>query len=117
MRLRGYKKYNNKKVKLDGYTFDSQKEANYYSELKLLKKAGDIYDFEVKPKYELIPKNDKFRALTFSPDFKIIYNSNGINQPVEVVDIKGSKKTLTTNYKLKKKLLYHKLGIYVKEVY
>ncbi|WP_243743172.1 DUF1064 domain-containing protein, partial [Bacillus thuringiensis] len=28
-------KYNNKKVNLDGYVFDSQAEANYYEGLKI----------------------------------------------------------------------------------
>lgn len=33
-------KYRARKVTIDGITFDSQKEANKYCELKLLKKTG-----------------------------------------------------------------------------
>lgn len=39
-------KYNNRKVTVDGITFDSAKESEYYSKLKILKKAGVIKDFE-----------------------------------------------------------------------
>jgi hypothetical protein len=35
-------KYGNRKVVLDGYTFDSVKEANRYGELCLLQRAGQI---------------------------------------------------------------------------
>lgn len=38
-------KYHNQKTVVDGRMFDSQKEANYYCELKLLKQAGEITDF------------------------------------------------------------------------
>ena len=40
----GKNKYGAKKVVLDGITFDSQKEARRWSELKLLEKAGEITD-------------------------------------------------------------------------
>ena len=35
-------KYNNKKVVLNGITFDSQKEARRYRDLSLLERAGEI---------------------------------------------------------------------------
>lgn len=39
---RGKNKYGAKKVVLDGITFDSQKEARRWAELRLLEKAGEI---------------------------------------------------------------------------
>ena len=36
-------KYHAKKTRLDGLTFDSQKEAQRYAELKLLERAGQIH--------------------------------------------------------------------------
>ena len=46
-------KYGAKRVKVDGYMFDSLAEARRYMELKLLLKTGDIADLEVHPKYPL----------------------------------------------------------------
>ena len=34
-------KYHNRKVVIDGITFDSQREGDYYCELKMLRMAGD----------------------------------------------------------------------------
>ncbi len=48
-------KYLNRKVYLDGYNFDSQVEAGYYSELIQLKKQKAIKNFWVKPRIELMP--------------------------------------------------------------
>lgn len=46
-------KYGAKKTVVDGITFDSKREAQVYGELKLREKAGEIYDLEIHPKYEL----------------------------------------------------------------
>lgn len=48
--LRAYRekkptKMRNVKTEVDGRLFDSQKEANYYCELKISKQAGEIIDF------------------------------------------------------------------------
>jgi hypothetical protein len=62
-------KYGNKKVEIDGYKFDSQAEARRYQELKLLEKAGEITNLELQPKFELVPKTLKRRAVTYTADF------------------------------------------------
>lgn len=41
-------KYNSIKATIDGITFDSRKEANYYCELKMLRMAGVVKDFDCK---------------------------------------------------------------------
>ena len=40
-------KYNNKKVVLNGITFDSQKEARRYRDLSLLERVGEIKELEL----------------------------------------------------------------------
>ena len=63
--MRTYSKYKNKKITIDGITFDSQLEANRYCELKLLFKAGEISQLRLQPEFELIPafrKNGKASA-------------------------------------------------------
>ena len=50
-----YRKYNNRKIIVDGITFDSKKEAKRYKELKMLERAGIIHDLKRQVKYVLIP--------------------------------------------------------------
>ena len=49
------RKYKNKKVTIDGYVFDSKKEAKRYTELKLLERSGKISNLNLQVEYELIP--------------------------------------------------------------
>lgn len=94
-------KYNNVKTTVDGITFDSKKEAEYYCMLKILKQAGEIKDFGLQPRYELQPpfeKNgQKYRAITYVADF-VIVNLDGTT---EVIDVKGVE---TQVFKIKKKM-------------
>lgn len=98
-------KYKNRKVIVDGIQFDSQKEAEYYCRLKLLKQAGEIKDFGLQPRYELLPafeKNGKkYRAITYVADF-VIVNNDGTT---DVVDVKGVE---TQVFKIKRKLFEYK---------
>ena len=98
-------KYKNKKTKIDGITFDSKREAEYYSELKILKRAGEIKDFELQPKFELQPTFRKngatHRSITYTADFKIIEN----NGDIRIIDVKGME---TQSFKIKRKLFEYK---------
>lgn len=98
-------KYGNKKVEVDGITFDSKIEARYYQYLKQLKKQGIVKDFELQPKFILLErfkKNGKtFRSIEYIADFKVEY-PNGY---VEVVDIKGME---TKDFKIKRKLFEYR---------
>ena len=96
-------KYFNKKVIVDGIKFDSKKEAKRYNELKLLKKAGLIKEFELQKIFELQPKyinnnGEHIRAITYKADF-FYYDIKKEQYIVE--DTKGYR---TETYKLKKKL-------------
>ena len=106
-------KYNSRKTKIDGITFDSKREANRYLELKLLQRAGKIKDLQLQVPYELTPaytnkSGKKIRASRYYADF--VYIENG-EQVIE--DVKGVKTDL---YKLKKKILETKYGLEIKEV-
>ena len=82
-------KYNSKKINVDGITFDSVDEFKYYDALLKRKAKGEILNFELQPKYTLIPtfkKNSKtYRAITYTPDFRI-YHLDGSE---ELIDVKG----------------------------
>jgi hypothetical protein len=98
-------KYGANQIVVDGITFDSKDEAKYYEYLKMRKAKGEILNFELQPKYTLIPtfrKNGKTnRAITYSPDF-LIYHLDGSQ---ELVDVKGFS---TQQGELRKKLFDYK---------
>lgn len=116
-------KYHNRKVTIDGITFDSKKEANRYCELKLLQQAGEISDLRLQVKYTLIPaqrepdtigkrggiKKGKLieRECSYIADF--VYQENG---KTVVEDTKGVR---TKEYIIKRKLMLWVHGIRIKE--
>ena len=102
---KSFSKFKNKKVKLDGYTFDSLAEAKHYQHTLLPKyKAGEIRHLQVHPRFKCII--DGVKVCDYIADFSYIdINQIGLQgqQGCEVVeDVKGYK---TDVYKLKKKLV------------
>lgn len=82
-------KYKSKKVKADGYTFDSKDEFLYYESLKKRTINNEIRGFELQPKYILIPAFEKlgkkYKAITYTPDFRVTH----VDGSVELIDVKG----------------------------
>lgn len=105
-------KYNNTKVEVDGYVFDSKLEADYYNQLKIREKAGDILFFKIQPKYllqEAFEKDGKkFSKIEYIADFEIHH----VDGTIEVVDTKGF---ITDVFRIKEKMfnkIYpHKLTV------
>lgn len=95
-------KYNANKVEIDGIKFDSQKEADYYNELKLRLQAGDIKGFCRQAEF-ILASNVRYKA-----DF-VVFNNDGTT---EIIDVKGFK---TETYKLKKKLFEEKFDLKIIE--
>lgn len=124
-----YRKYNNKKVMVDGIKFDSKKEAKRYKELKMLEKAGVISNLQRQVKYVLIPAQYELtdeaytkgkdkgrpkkgrlieRECAYYADFVYIRNGDTI-----VEDTKGVK---TPEYIIKRKLMLYVHNIKIKEM-
>ena len=103
-------KYHNEKVQYDGRTFDSKWEKERYCQLKLLQRAGQITDLKCQVRFVLIDKSKGHRETAYVADFT--YYENG---KLIVEDCK-SKPTKTATYKIKKKLMYERYGIKIKEV-
>lgn len=124
-----YRKYNNRKIVVDGIKFDSKKEAKRYQELKVLERAGIIENLQRQVKYVLIPaqyepsdevyvkgkergKQKKGRLIerecAYYADF--VYTENG---KTVVEDTKGVK---TPEYIIKRKLMLYVHNIKIKEM-
>ena len=108
------RKYHNKKVEYDGYTFDSIREKNYYIKLKLLEKAGKIKELELQKEFELQPSyklnNKTYRSIKYRADFT--YKTTE-DDKLHIVDVKGFR---TDVYRLKKKLFEYKYRIEIEEI-
>lgn len=108
-------KYHNRKTIVNGHTFDSKKEANRYSELLLLERAGAIHDLRTQVKYVLIPSQRSKetgkvveRECSYKADF--VYTEGG---ETVVEDVKGYR---TKEYIIKRKLMLHVYGIRIREI-
>ena len=124
--------FHNKKT-VDGITFDSETEANYYIYIRDNKSKLNIKEIELQPefilqqKYILTPDgeridyvNDKqfkaeqkkypkctHQAIKYIADFKITYKDGR----VEVIDVKGMK---TADFKIKEKIFNYRYPEYKK---
>lgn len=97
-------KFSNIKTKVDGHTFDSKKEAEFYGSLKLKKKEGLIKDFKIQVQYDILVNN--IHIAYYYLDFEIQNNDDSF----EYIDIKGkdkkSNKFIKTGvFALKKRLV------------
>lgn len=117
--MRRQDKYGNRKVTIDGITFDSKREMKRYCELKLLEKAGGISGLELQPEFELIPAqyiDGKCveRAVKYKADFVYqipVHQTAGYETIVE--DAKGMR---TKDYIIKRKLMLYVHDIRISEV-
>ena len=108
-------KYGNRKTTIDGIKFDSAKEAQRWSELKLLERAGEIFELQRQVPFVLIPKQERDgkvveRPVVYKADF--VYTENG----QEVVEDVKSPATKTKEYIIKRKLMLWQYGIQIREV-
>ena len=96
-------KYRANKTSVDGHTFDSKKEAEYYCELKLRLQGKEINGFCLQPTFMLAP------GLKYKADF-IVFNKDNT---YEVIDVKGIR---TKEYIAKKKVFEDKYNMKITEI-
>lgn len=90
-RLGRTNKYNAVKTEVDGITFDSKAEAKRYSELKLMKQAGEIRWFNRQPSFLLTG------GIRYRPDFIVCDK----DYKLWVEDVKGMS---TQVFRMKQKM-------------
>lgn len=112
-------KYRNVRIVVDGDTFDSKREAQYWVELNLREKAGEITGLARQVHYDLkcpidniLSKELDAVVSQYIADFQFFDRSGKFH----VQDVKGGQATKTSIYKLKKKWLELQSGIVIEEV-
>ena len=112
-------KYRNKKIKIDGYTFDSLKEGRRYEELKLLRDQGKIKELKVHPRYPLLSMNGD-HICTYVGDFEYEVDGpstkNGIKWIKVTEDVKSPITRKCAVYRIKKKWFKADYGREIREV-
>lgn len=101
-------KYSNQRTVVDGIAFASKAEAKRYGELKLLEKAGEIFDLRLQPRYKLAVNGA--HVCTYVADFKYVKRGKDVDT---VEDVKGMRTAL---YSLKAKLMKACYGIVIQEI-
>jgi hypothetical protein len=95
-------KFNNVKVEIDGYKFDSKAEAAHYLyTLKPLLESGEISNLKVHPRYPI--EVNRIKICTYIADFQ--YTRVNVQPPVGEMIVEDVKGYRTEIYKLKKKLV------------
>lgn len=117
-------KYGAKKTVVDGLIFDSKREAKRWLELKQMEKAGEISGLRRQVPYELIPEHrepDLIGPRGGRTKGKLIESSCKYVADFVYVDkdgvqvVEDSKGFRTADYKIKRKLMYDRYGIRIKE--
>lgn len=108
-------KHYGRKVKLDGYTFDSQKEASFYA--AYIKNCGKKY--AVHPQYELLPIYNagevRVGGIYYRPDF-VVYGVDGAIEHVYDVKTGIAYRATDASAQLRFKLFWRKYGVPVEVV-
>lgn len=111
----GRNKYGAKKTTVDNIVFDSKAEAQRYSQLKAMEKAGQIVDLRIQVEFQLLPAQEKDghkeRAVKYVADFT--YRDRDGKHVVE--DVKSGP-TKTREFILKRKMMMFFHSIAVREV-
>jgi hypothetical protein len=98
-------KYNARQTVIDGVTFDSKAEGEYYIHLKEKQQRGEILAFNLQPVFLLqegFKKDGKtFRKIEYRADFEILH----LDESIEIIDVKGFE---TADFKIKRKLFEKK---------
>lgn len=119
-------KFGAEKTPVDGYVFDSKREASRYLELKMLVAAHEIDALEIQPKFPIfvrsLPNTPTAGADVYIGDYTADFAywepakpKIGVAARRVVEDVK-SKATKTTAYKLRKRLVEAIYGVEITEI-
>ena len=89
----------------------SAKERARAVELRLLERAGKIQGLSEQVRFELLPRQDGEKPVTYTADFTYWENGKFI-----VEDVKGYKKSTAYDlFVIKRKLMLYRYGIHIRE--
>jgi hypothetical protein len=119
-------KFHNKKVTVEGETFDSKREASRWLELKMLQRAGRISNLERQKKFVLIPaqyepeitgpRGGKKKGRLLEREVAYIADFVYWDEEKHEFEVEDTKGVRTPEYIIKRKLMLWLKGIKIIEV-
>jgi hypothetical protein len=103
MHTTSYKKYGNNKTEYNGIKYDSKFEAGVACDLEMMKRAGEIKDFDTQFKIECIPYNCHGEpVLKCKVSHKVDFRQHNLDGTFTLIEAKGFE---TKDYNTRKKWL------------
>lgn len=114
-------KYGNRKTEADGILFDSKKEAKRFLELREMERAGEIFDLRLQVNFTLIegytkPNGERVKPEIYRADFTYFRRDKTGGRSIYIVEDVKTRGTRTEAYKIKRKQLYEKFHLEIKEL-
>lgn len=110
-------KYRNRKVETVDGKFDSLKEFSRWEELKLLQRAGEIYELRRQVPFVLIPtQRDERTGKLLEKEAKYIADFAYRDSKTGRITVEDTKGMRTEAYILKRKMMLYRHGIKIQEV-
>lgn len=121
-------KFGNRKVTIDGMTFDSKHEYQRWAELKLLEKAGKIQGLFRQVKFELIPAQyERYERISQKTGKRLADGQRCVEKAATYIAdfvywegdrmiVEDAKGVRTPEYILKRKLMLARHGVKIREV-
>jgi len=129
VRINARSKYRAVPIVVDGIRFASTKEARRYGELRLLERAGKIWDLTLQPQFELHAAGQRtLRKLSGAPDVEVwheggtpgglvgIYRADFVYATKAGTIVEDAKGVRTALYQWKKKHVEIEYGVRIVEV-
>ena len=109
-------KYGNRKVTTEDGTFDSVKEYSRWQELKLMQRAGEIYELQRQVPFVLIPAQKNENGKVIEREVRYIADFTYRNMSDHKLVVEDTKGMRTKEYILKRKMMLYRNGIRIQEV-
>ena len=112
-------KYHNRVLDTPDGRFDRVREYRRWQELKLMQRAGEIYELQRQVPFVLIPKQkDEITGKVMEREVKYVadFTYRDMKTHKLIVEDTKSDATKTKDYVLKRKLLLYRHGLRIKEV-
>jgi hypothetical protein len=108
-------KYKNKRTKIGDITFDSKRESERWSHLRLLERAGHISELRRQVSYELVPSVKFAGARAAKPAIRFIADFEYVEAGARVVeDVKSEVTAKLPAFQMKRHLMKYLHGIDVR---
>jgi len=104
-------KFTKARIEIDGYLFDSNREAERYGRLKAMRRAGEIDHLTPHESFDLVVNG--YKVGRYTADFTYVSNVGPNKDRLTVEDVKSSGTVKTEAFRLRAQLFYAVTGLQI----